>query len=41
MDRAAARAEALRMLDLVRIPEARNVLDRVFRTSCRAACASA
>ncbi len=28
MDRAAARAEALRMLDLVRIPEARNVLDR-------------
>jgi len=27
-DRAAARAEALRMLDLVRIPEARNVLDR-------------
>ncbi|APW38756.1 glutathione ABC transporter ATP-binding protein GsiA [Rhodoferax koreense] len=26
--RAAARAEALRMLDLVRIPEARNVLDR-------------
>ncbi len=28
MDRAAARAEALRMLELVRIPEARNVLDR-------------
>jgi len=28
MDRTAARAEALRMLDLVRIPEARNVLDR-------------
>lgn len=28
MDRAAARTEALRMLDLVRIPEARNVLDR-------------
>ncbi|KKB64877.1 glutathione ABC transporter ATP-binding protein [Robbsia andropogonis] len=28
MDRAAARAEALRMLALVRIPEARNVLDR-------------
>lgn len=27
-DRAAARAEALRMLELVRIPEARNVLDR-------------
>ena len=27
MDRAAARAEALRMLELVRIPEARNVLD--------------
>ncbi len=27
-DAAAARAEALRMLDLVRIPEARNVLDR-------------
>jgi ABC-type dipeptide/oligopeptide/nickel transport system ATPase component len=26
--RAAARAEALRMLELVRIPEARNVLDR-------------
>ena len=28
LGRAAARAEALRMLDLVRIPEARNVLDR-------------
>ncbi|BCN41283.1 ABC transporter ATP-binding protein [Alicycliphilus denitrificans] len=28
MDRAGARAEALRMLELVRIPEARNVLDR-------------
>jgi glutathione transport system ATP-binding protein len=28
MDRTAARAEALRMLELVRIPEARNVLDR-------------
>ncbi|MBN3144985.1 dipeptide ABC transporter ATP-binding protein [Pectobacterium brasiliense] len=28
MDRRAARAETLRMLDLVRIPEARNVLDR-------------
>ena len=28
MDRAAASAEALRMLDLVRIPEARNVLTR-------------
>ncbi|WP_347557088.1 dipeptide ABC transporter ATP-binding protein [Robbsia sp. KACC 23696] len=28
MDRAAARAETLRMLELVRIPEARNVLDR-------------
>ncbi|WP_460482212.1 dipeptide ABC transporter ATP-binding protein [Comamonas humi] len=28
MDRAAARAEALRMLELVRIPEAKNVLDR-------------
>ena len=28
MNHAAARAEALRMLDLVRIPEARNVLDR-------------
>ena len=28
MDRCAARAETLRMLDLVRIPEARNVLDR-------------
>ncbi|CAG9180737.1 dipeptide ABC transporter ATP-binding protein [Cupriavidus pampae] len=28
MGRAAARAEALRMLDLVRIPEARRVLDR-------------
>ena len=28
MDRAASRAEALRMLDLVRIPEARQVLDR-------------
>ncbi|MDI3381498.1 dipeptide ABC transporter ATP-binding protein [Xenophilus aerolatus] len=28
MDRAAASAEALRMLDLVRIPEARNVLGR-------------
>jgi glutathione transport system ATP-binding protein len=28
MARAAARAEALRMLDLVRIPEAKNVLDR-------------
>ena len=28
MDRAGARAEALRMLDLVRIPEAKNVLDR-------------
>ncbi len=28
LDRRAARAEALRMLDLVRIPEARNVLDR-------------
>ncbi len=28
MDAAAARAEALRMLELVRIPEARNVLDR-------------
>ena len=28
MDGAAARAEALRMLELVRIPEARNVLDR-------------
>jgi len=28
MDRAAANAEALRMLDLVRIPEARNVLGR-------------
>ena len=27
-DRAAARAEALRMLELVRIPEAKNVLDR-------------
>jgi glutathione transport system ATP-binding protein len=27
-DRTAARAEALRMLELVRIPEARNVLDR-------------
>jgi glutathione transport system ATP-binding protein len=27
-DRAAARAEALRMLELVRMPEARNVLDR-------------
>ncbi len=39
-DRAAARAEALRMLELVRIPEARNVLDR-FPTSSRAACASA
>ncbi|MBS0609936.1 MAG: ATP-binding cassette domain-containing protein, partial [Proteobacteria bacterium] len=28
MDRAGARAEALRMLELVRIPEAKNVLDR-------------
>jgi glutathione transport system ATP-binding protein len=28
MDRTGARAEALRMLELVRIPEARNVLDR-------------
>ncbi|SQJ23515.1 Glutathione import ATP-binding protein GsiA [Serratia rubidaea] len=28
MDRRSARQEALRMLDLVRIPEARNVLDR-------------
>ena len=28
MDRTAARAEALRMLELVRIPEAKNVLDR-------------
>lgn len=28
MNRQAARAETLRMLDLVRIPEARNVLDR-------------
>ncbi|PWD65308.1 dipeptide ABC transporter ATP-binding protein [Pectobacterium versatile] len=28
MDRRAARTETLRMLDLVRIPEARNVLDR-------------
>ncbi|PLY36321.1 glutathione ABC transporter ATP-binding protein GsiA [Pectobacterium carotovorum] len=28
MDRRAVRAETLRMLDLVRIPEARNVLDR-------------
>jgi glutathione transport system ATP-binding protein len=37
-NKAAARAEALRMLELV--PEARRVLDR-FRTSCRAACASA
>ena len=37
----AARAEALRMLEQVRIPEARAGARRAIRTSCPAACASA
>ena len=36
----AARREALRMLEQVRIPDAANVLTAI-RTSCPAACASA
>ena len=40
-DVAAAHAEALRMLEQVRIPEAAPGARRAIRTSCPAACASA
>ena len=39
-DRATARAEALRMLELVRIPEAAQRAATAIRTSSPAACAS-